>query len=107
MAETTEEKAGASRRAAKTGEEEQAPGSVKVTFSRDFTLTGIREVKDGEATFVERQYSNGETADIPPDLVDQVLMYGHAMPEDPELARRYGLGQGPRIGRRSEEKKEG
>ena len=107
MAETTEEKPAASRRAAKTGEEEQAPGSVKVTFSRDFTLTGIREIKDGEVTFVDREYSNGETADIPPDLVDQVLMYGHAMPEDPELARRYGLGVGPKTVGRSEQKKEG
>jgi hypothetical protein len=91
---------------ADTGVQASTP-TVRVTFARDYTVTGIREDKGGETVYVEREYKNGETVDLPSEAMDQVLMYGHATPEDPELARRYGLGQGPKIARRSEAKKEG
>ncbi len=63
------------------------PETVKVTFARDYTLTGgPYDESPGDQSF-----KAGDTADIPVDRVGEVLMHGDARPHDARFAKIYGF----------------
>jgi hypothetical protein len=92
MARATEDQA----EPAATGKQTAAPATVKVTFARDYTLSG----GPYDDSPKEQSFKNGDTADIPADRVDEVLRHGSARPHDARLAKIFGFPA-------SEENKEG